>query len=206
MNDFFANKPYDRNPDYGRVLVEAYLREVAKRAVSLIQPTKSMISSPFPFSPYRTYSMDPEASLQIFGFRGYVCDKCLTAETHYVAFPEAKGQGGLQRAHFCDSANAVAARESAKALHGRIPELMKQKVNSRNGNYNYLFALRLPSPHEEIIKLRNPANTSKPGIVFRYSEQRHISVEPDKENKNKCEYLMRAIRLGTTTTISLMKN
>jgi len=73
MNDFFANKPYDRNPDYGRVLVEAYLREVAKRAVSLIQPTKSMISSPFPFSPYRTYSMDPEASHQIFGFRGYVC-------------------------------------------------------------------------------------------------------------------------------------
>jgi len=75
---------------------------------------------------------------------------------------------------------------------------MKQKVNSRNGSNNHLFALRLSSTHEEIIKLRNPANTSKPGIVFRYSEQRHISVEPAKENKNKCDYLTRAITLGTT--------
>ena len=39
--------------------------------------------------------------------------------------------------------------------------------------------------------LRNPANPSKPGIVFRYSE-------PAKENKNKCDYLTRAITLGTT--------
>jgi len=70
--------------------------------------------------------MDPEASLQIFDFRGYVCDKCLTAETHYVAFPNTTGQGGLQRAHFCNPANAVAARESTKALHDRIPVLMKQ--------------------------------------------------------------------------------
>jgi len=69
---------------------------------------------------------------------------------------------------------------------------MKQKVNSRNDSNNHLFALRLSSPHEEIIKLRNPANTSKPGIVFRYSEQRHISVEPAKENKNECDYLMSA--------------
>jgi len=108
-----TNKSYDRNPDYGRVFVEACLREVAKRAVSSIQPTQS-ISSPFPFSPHRTYSMDPEASLQIFAFRGYVRDKCLTAETHCVAFPNTTGQGGLQRAHFCNAANAVAARESRK--------------------------------------------------------------------------------------------
>ena len=75
---------------------------------------------------------------------------------------------------------------------------MKQKVNSRKGSNNHLFALRLSSTHEETIKLRNPANTSKPGIASRYSEQRHISVEPAKENKNKCYYLMRAITVGTT--------
>ena len=77
--------------------------------------------------------------------------------------------------------------------------LIKQKVNSRNGNNNHLIALRLSSPQEEIIKLRNPANPSKPGIVFRYSEQRHLSlVELAKENKSKCDYLTRAITLGTT--------
>ena len=85
-----------------------------------------------------------------------------------------------------------------RSLHDKIPTLIKQKVNSRTWNNNHLVALRLSSPQEEIIKLRNPANPSKPGIVFRYSEQRHLSLERAKENKNKCDYLTRAITLGTT--------
>jgi hypothetical protein len=67
-----------------------------------------------------------------------------------VAFSNATGQGGLQGTRFCYPANAVAARESAKMLHDRIPVLIKQKVNSKNGNNNHLLALRLSSPHEEI--------------------------------------------------------
>ena len=85
-----------------------------------------------------------------------------------------------------------------RSLHDKIPTLLKQKVNSRTGNNNHLIALRLSSPQEEIIKLRNPTNPSKPGIVFRYSEQRHLSLEPAKENNSKRDYLTRAIRLGTT--------
>ena len=71
-------------------------------------------------------------------------------------------------------------------------------MNSRTGNNISLVALRLPNPQEEIIKLPNPANPSKPGIVFPYSKQRHLSLEPAKENKNKRDCLTRAITLGTT--------
>jgi hypothetical protein len=46
--------------------------------------------------------------------------------------------------------------------------------------------------------LPNRANPSKPGIVFPYSKQRHLSLEPAKENKNKRDYLRRAFTLGTT--------
>jgi hypothetical protein len=206
-----SNESNDRKPfGYQHTLTEAFLKELAeKMAASIIQPTQSKISFPFfPMSspmqsPVGNYYVDPAANLQIFGFRGYVCDKCLTPETYYVAFPTAKGQGGLQGGHFCDPAKAVTASKSVdrpllKSLHDRIPMLIKQNVNSRNGNNNHLIALRLSNPQEEIIKLRNPANPSKPAIVFRYSEQRHIGLESAKENKNKCDYLTKAITLGTT--------
>ena len=107
-----SNESNDRKPfDYQHVFTEAVLAELAKMAVSAIQPIQSRI--PFPFSPMSsmqypmgTYNPDPAANLQIFGFRGYVCDKCLTAEAHYVAFPNAEGQAGIQAGHFCDPAKA----------------------------------------------------------------------------------------------------
>jgi hypothetical protein len=185
MKQFLSsNESKDRKPfDYQHILTEAFLKALAeKMAVSIIQPTQSKISYPFsPMqSPVGNYYVDPVANLQIFGFRGYVCDKCLTSETHYVVFPNPKGQGGLQGGHFCDPAKAVAASKSVdrsllKSLHDRIPILTKQKVNSRNGNNNHLIALRLSSPQEEIVKLPNPANPSKPAIVFRCSEETYWS-------------------------------
>lgn len=127
------------------------------------------------------------------------------SETHYVTFPNAEGQGSIQSSHFCVLAKAAATNESidrsgkVRILRDKIPTLLKQKVNSRTGNNNHLFALKLPSPPEEIIKLRNPVNPSKPRIVFPYSKQRFLSLEPAKEeNKNKCDYLTRAIALGRT--------
>jgi hypothetical protein len=206
-----SNESNDRKSiDYLHTMTEAFLKGVGeKMAAYVFQSTQSRM--PFPFfpmsspmhSPVGNYYVDPAANLQIFGFRGYVCDKCLMSETLYVAFPNAKEQGRLQGAHFCDPAKAHAAsnlvdRPSLKSLHDRIPMLIKQKVNSRNGNNNHLMALRLPSPREENINLLNPANPSKPAIAFRCSEQKHIGLEPAKENKNKCDYLTKAITLGTT--------
>jgi hypothetical protein len=209
--DLPSNESNNRTPfDYQHVLAEAVLKELAKMAVSGIQPTQSRI--PFPFSPMSfmqypmgTYNPDPAANLKIFGFKGYVCEKCLTPETHYVAFPNAEGQGSIQSSHFCVLAKAAATDESidrlgkVRILRDKIPTLLKQKVNSRTGNNNHLLALKLSSPPEEIIKLRNPVNPSNPRIVFPYSKQRFLSLEPAKEeNKNKCDYLRRAIALGTT--------
>ncbi|MGA9149254.1 MAG: hypothetical protein WBZ36_01645 [Candidatus Nitrosopolaris sp.] len=155
--------------------------------------------------PMGNYNVDPAVDLQIFGFRGHVCDKCLMSETHYVAFPNAEGQGSIESSHFCVLAKAAATSESidssgkVRILRDKIPTQLKQKVNSRTGNNNHLFALKLPNPPEEIIKLRNPLNPSKPRIVFMYSKQRFLSLEPAKrENKNKCDYMTRAIALGRT--------
>jgi len=94
-------------------LREAVLKELAKMAVSGIQLTQSRI--PFPFSPMSymqypmgTYNPDPAANLQIFCFKGYVCEKCLTPETHYVAFP-VQEDGWIRGGHSCAPAKAAAA-------------------------------------------------------------------------------------------------
>jgi hypothetical protein len=202
------NESNDRKPfDYQQLFKEVFFKELVKKAVSTIQPTQSRISFPFyPMnssmpSPLRNYNVHPAANLQIFGFRGYVCDKCLTPETHYVAFPNAEGDGRIESSHFCLSAKAESVDRSGvfRSLYDKIPTLLKQKVNSRTWNNNHLVALRLSSPHEEIIKLPNPVYPSKPGIAFQYSKQRHLSLKPAKEkNKNKCDYLTRAVALGMT--------
>jgi len=205
---FSSNESNDRKPSDYQVFKEAFINELAKTAVSTIQSTLSRISFPFSRmsfmqSPMGTYNADPAANLQIFGFRGYVCDKCLTSETHYVAFPNAKGQGGIQAGHFCDPAKAAATSGLVdrfrvfRSLQDKIPTLIKQRVDSRSGKNNHLVALML-SPQEEIIRLPNPADPSKPKIVFPYSKQTHVNLQPAKENKHKWDYLRRAITLGTT--------
>lgn len=114
----------------------------------------------------------------------------------------------IQRNHLCDRVKAAAASGLVdrfgviRFLQDKIPTLIKQKVNSRNGNNNRLAVLRLSSPHEETIKLPNPADPSKPEIAFPYSEQTHLNLEPAKENKSKWDYLTRAIALH----LSAMEN
>lgn len=85
-----------------------------------------------------------------------------------------------------------------RSLHDKIPILILQQIDSWTGKNNHLVASRLPSPQEKIIKLRNPTDPSKPRIVFPYSEQRHLNLECAKENKDKYDYLTRAITLGAT--------
>ncbi|HYA83565.1 MAG TPA: hypothetical protein VEH06_08985 [Candidatus Bathyarchaeia archaeon] len=191
------NDPNDIKPGIHQdVFIEAIIKELARKAVSAIQLTQSRIL--FPFPPNRSYYVDPAANLQIFGFRGYACDKCLAPQIPYVAFPNDEGQGRIEEAHFCYPTKAAAVDRSRlyRSLHDEIPTLIKRKVNSRTLNNNQLVTLRL-SDHEETIKLPNPAS-SKPAIVFPYSEQTHVNLELDKENKNKCDYFRRAIQLGST--------
>jgi len=38
LNDLSANKSHDRNPDYVRVFIEEYFKEMPKTVVSSIQP------------------------------------------------------------------------------------------------------------------------------------------------------------------------
>ena len=86
LNDLSANKSDDRKPDYLRMFMEAFFEGDCKNGCFLNSTNTTYYLPSLSFFSYRTYSVDPEASYQIFGFRGYVCDKCLTPEMHYVAF------------------------------------------------------------------------------------------------------------------------
>jgi hypothetical protein len=202
------NESIDRKsePDYQHVLKEEFLKEVARKAASLsgsiIRPAQTAMSFPFFPKIQARYYLDPKSYLQIFGFTAYVCDKCLVSETHYVACADAEGDGRIEEAHVCDPTNVAIATELIgrygifRFLQNNFPTLLKQKVNSWTGKNSHLVAVKLPSPPEESIKLHNPANPANPGIVFQYSKQRHIKLQLNNENKNKANYLIRAINQG----------
>lgn len=199
-----SNESFDRKPtlDYQRLFTEECVREIAKKAINQAAHITMPFHSSSPINQIRSQvNYDSISSIQIFGFRGYVCDKCLSCETHYVGFPDAPGQGRIDIVHYCEPTKAAAVREMADKtgmygfLCGKIPTLIKQKVNSWTGNNKHLVSLKLSTPPEEIIKLRNPLNPTKPDIVFRYPEQRYLAIEP--ANKNKSNYLIRAIEHGT---------
>jgi hypothetical protein len=205
-----GNELIERKPmlDYQRIITEEFLREIAKMIGSSFQATQTTMS-PFShksshWSPQPNSNVNTASDLQIFGYRGYVCNKCLISGTYYVGFPDAPGQGRLDGVHFCDPEKVSAAGELVdrfgwyRFLRNKIPLLIKQKVNSLTGQNNILVALKLSSPPEEIIKLRNIAHPEKPGIIFIYSKERHLILEPNKETKTKSNYLIRAIKDGTT--------
>jgi hypothetical protein len=150
-------------PDYLRIFKEEYVRELAKQLVSINQTRQTAMSSPLinQIQGQANYNAVPSDNLQIFGFRGYVCDKCLMCETHYVGFLDALGQGRIDCVHFCDPVAAAAGElvdrlGMYRFLRGKISGLIKQKVNTWTGNNNHLVALKLSSPPVEIIKLPNP--------------------------------------------------
>jgi hypothetical protein len=85
-------------------------------------------------SPAKLQCKSCEQSPNIRGeVRGYVCDKCLMSETHYVGFPEVLGQGRLDQRHFCDPKKVAAAGELVgrfglhRFLRSKIPMLIKPK-------------------------------------------------------------------------------
>ena len=201
-------------PDYQHMFTEEYVKELARMAASLSgsinQPTQNATS--FPFSPKinpsqtkANYNVGPAVAPQIFGFRGFACDKCLKSGTHYVAFAEKGGQlGRLEERHFCDPAEVAVAGELVdkfgvfRFLHDKIPMFIKQRVNSWTGNNSHLVAVKLPSHPEESIKLSNPADPANPAIVFQYSKQTQVTVQLTNKNNNKSNYMVRAITQGKT--------
>src|SRR2546422_5945656 len=204
---FPPNEPTDtkRESNLQQIFNEELLKEVARKAASSTQT-----AMPFPFFPNiglaptgARYYVDLKSYQHIFGFTAYVCDKCLVSETYYVPFADVEASGRPEDTHVCDPTNVAAARELVdrygmfRFLQKNILMLIKQNVDSWTGKTSHLEAVKLPSPPDESIKFRNPKPPS-PGIVLRYSKQRHVKLQLTNENKNRANYLIRAINQGKT--------
>jgi len=206
---FSRSELIDRKPepDYQHVCTEEFLKEVARNAASSLSQI-AMSSTFFPkisLAPNQArYYLDPTSYLQIFGFTAYVCDKCLVPENYYVPFADVEASGRPEDDHICDPANVAKAKELNdrygifRLLQKNILMLIKQKVDSWTGKKSQLVAVKFPGPPDESIRFRNPTNPAYPGIVFRYSKQRHLKLQLTNENKNKANYLIKAINQGKT--------
>lgn len=208
----FPSKDSAVKPDYDRMLTEEFVKEIGRMEARdfINQQIRSTRSFPFysqinQSSTHVKYNPEPAADIEIFGFRGYVCDKCLMFGTRHVAFPKVGTQAGIRtEGHICNPQTVTNTEQLidkfgvVSFLYDKIPKVIKQKVNSWTRNNNYLKAAMLPSPPEESIKLSNSASPASPFIVFQYSKQRQITLHLANENKNKDNYLIRAITKGKT--------
>ena len=148
-----------------------------------------------------------ENANEIFGYRGYACENCLTVRTLRVRFGKGEGEGGVARredAHSCDPANVVLNRESSRrtsgnsVLHNRVPHLVKERVSNWTGNNPFLVAIRLGNPVEENLTLFSSRPMENNVITFQFSREKHIDITLTAHNIENHRHILRAINSGKT--------
>ncbi len=208
-NESSHTKP---EPDYNYIMNVEFAKERARVAArkSVYQAGQGGFS--FPPSSNIIHSQDHVDPIEetmdateIFGFRGYACDKCLKVETLSVAFvAEGLKFCRRQRAHSCDPARIAASQQlgsnatTNRFLHGRIPELLMERLGYWTGNTNYLVAKRLESPAQENITLFKSGSRANLVITFQYSKEKHCNLLLNKQNVSDYGYITRAVGSGKT--------
>jgi hypothetical protein len=212
--------PFSRNesshtnpePDFNYIMTVEFAKERARVAArnSMYQAGQGGLSFPLSSNINHTeHQVDPDAeakdATEIFGFRGYACDKCLKVETLFVAFvAEGLKFCRSQRAHACDPARIAVSQQlgsnttTNRFLHARIPQLLMERLSYWTGNTNYLVAKRLESPAQENITLFKSGSRANLVITFQYSKEKHCNILLNKQNVRDYGYIERAVGSGKT--------
>lgn len=144
-----------------------------------------------------------EDSYEIFGFRGYACDNCLTVGTLHVRFGEGE-EGRHEDVHSCDPARGVQNKGSAGEtrnnafLHSRVLHLVKEMVSFWTRNNPFLVAIRLENPVKENIALFKSGTMEKKMITFQFSREKRFDITLSSQNIDNHRHIMEAVRSGKT--------
>jgi hypothetical protein len=144
-----------------------------------------------------------------FGFRVYLCDKCLTNSLHRVPYPTNKEGTTTEDIHECNpqtlAANGHRQNKSdfIKKLNDTSGELLKHGITGSTTNQdNYVICIEvsdLPGEEKEkVLQLTNPQNPKVP-ISFWYHKEKHIELNLDIEdgsNNTNHHWAERAIEDG----------
>jgi len=128
-----------------------------------------------------------------FGFRVYLCYKCLTNSLHRVLYPANKEGTLTEDIHECNP-QTLAANEHRqnksdiiKKLNDTSCELLKYGINGSTTNRdNYVICIELSylsEEEEKVLQLTNPRNP-KTSISFWYHKEKHIELDLDIEDGN----------------------
>jgi len=125
-----------------------------------------------------------------FGFRIYTCERDLESPIVPVFYPD-MGQGTNQAIHRCrpdrlaDIGGILDKREHVLPLKDNSIQLLEQIITgSQTNRYNYLVALPLSNPPEEILQLPNPEKPHLP-LAFCYSKEVHAELDLDRKDQGK---------------------
>ena len=153
-------------------------------------------------SPLNTNSKLP------FGFRVYTCARCLESPIVPVLYPTKK-EAMNEVTHECRPENIAALGH----IHNKTKHMIRLRelslrslpmliIESVVNLYNYLVAVALSNPPQEILLLPNPVNADVP-ISLLYSQEAQVELNLDRENKYNNDALVhhwaaRAISQGVT--------
>ena len=199
-------------PDYNHIQTVEFAKELARIAARkhMNQIRQSGFSFPSTSNINQTSDQihpntNTEEASEIFGFRGYACDKCVTVGTLHVNFvTEGQGFGRREHAHSCDPVRLVANEQLVgstsgnRFLHDRIPQLLKENVSHWTGNRPFLVAKRLGTPAQENISLSNSGSMENKVISFQFSREKHFNIFLNKQNVEDHRYILRAVSSGKT--------
>jgi hypothetical protein len=203
----------EREPDYFKIRTEEFAKELGRIAARdhMNQKKREAFSIPSPHyadqmsAGIRSNTYTEDAN-EIFGFRGYTCDNCLTVGTLRVRFGEVgQGVGTREGVHSCDPARVVQSKglagktRSNPFLHTRVPHLVKGMVSNWTGNNPFLVAIRLGNPVEEKLTLFSSSTIENKVITFQLSREKHFDITLTYHNLENHRHILRAIGSGKTS-------
>jgi len=201
----------ENEPNYFKIQTEEFVKELGRISARehMNKIKREAFSIPYPqYADQMSAGIQPitsEDSNEIFGFRGYACDNCLTVGTLRVRFGEGEeGVGRRESVHSCHPARGVQNKgsdgktRSNAVLHSRVPHLVKEMVSFWTGNNPFLVAIRLENPVKENITLFKSGTIEKKMITFQFSREKHFDITLSSQNIENHRHILEAVRSGKT--------
>jgi hypothetical protein len=120
--------------------------------------TSYNLSEPFQFD-----------DLEIFGYRGHVCERCLLIHPLAIYHYKSGQTGNIEMKDQCSSQRLNDVQQKLKPdkdkiitnLYEKLPEVMKKKVNSWTNNQTRIVAVEVPSSHTAINNCFDLSSTNQ---------------------------------------------
>jgi len=205
------------------VMTREFIREVARQlAANCVgkaqqQSLPTLVSNLHPMAPQShflsNFLIPTGNELEIFGFRGHVCSRCLTIQHLAVSYPPSElGCARGEIRHMCDP-DLLASNQNLDDkvkqarftfLNQNLPTYLKGVVSLWNSRGASIAGIELRSilltrpPPNDQIKIPHPKVQDK-SVTFQYSMEKYVELQHNLGDDNPDHWSVRVLHEGRTS-------